>query len=166
MQNTSFIQTYRQPAFLVRHSQLLVQSYQHWTGLPLLECDAANCAQALMDLPFAVASHDLGDDPCFNYANHEALRLFKMAAEDMIGMPSRYSAEPMLREARADFLAEVAAKGFVANYQGIRIAKDGTRFLIEQATVWNVVDAQGDVSKVLGQAVKIKQCQPIIEGMQ
>ncbi|NBO10742.1 MAG: MEKHLA domain-containing protein, partial [Methylophilaceae bacterium] len=37
-----------------------------------------------------------------------------------------------------------------------RIAKDGSRFLIEQATVWNVVDIALP-SDVLGQAVVIKK---------
>ena len=165
MQNDSLIQRYQQPAFLAAHSQLLVQSYQYWTGLPLLAPGDTDLALALMASPFAVASHGLGDDPLFNYANQQALALFKMQPDEMIGMPSRYSAEPMLREARAEFMAEVAAKGFVANYSGVRIAKDGSRFLIEQATVWNVVDVNLDARNVLGQAVIIKSYQLMNEGM-
>ncbi len=60
----------------------------------------------------------------------------------------------MLREARADFLHQVATYGFVDNYSGVRIAKDGSRFLIEQATVWNVIDVQSH--EYYGQAVIIK----------
>jgi hypothetical protein len=73
----------------------------------------------------------------------------------MLGLPSRYSAEAMLREARATFLHQVAMHGFIENYTGIRIAKDGTRFLIEEATVWNLVDVALP-KQVLGQAVIIK----------
>jgi hypothetical protein len=65
-----------------------------------------------------------------------------------------------VREQRASFLAEVTTNGFVENYSGVRIAKDGSRFLIEQATVWNVVDVTKP-ENVLGQAVVIKKWKPI-----
>ncbi|MDH4456241.1 MAG: MEKHLA domain-containing protein [Candidatus Methylopumilus sp.] len=154
MQSHPFLDNYRQAAFLARHSHLLMTSYQHWTGDSLIE-DAKDVIQSLMNTPFAIASHQAGDDPIFNYANHQALALFKMAPEDMLGLPSRFSAEPMLREARAAFLHQVATYGFIENYAGVRIARDGSRFLIEQATVWNVVDVEFSL-KVLGQAVIIK----------
>jgi len=154
MQSNPFLDNYRQAAFLARHSHLLMTSYQHWTGDSLIE-DAKDVIQSLMNTPFAIASHQAGDDPIFNYANHQALALFKMAPEDMLGLPSRFSAEPMLREARAAFLHQVATYGFIENYAGVRIARDGSRFLIEQATVWNVVDVEFSL-KVLGQAVIIK----------
>jgi hypothetical protein len=159
MQANPFLEDYRQAAFLRRHSHLLMTSYQHWTGKSLLSdnrlADTEDAVQALMNEPFAIASHQAGDDPMFNYANHQALALFKMLSEDMLGLPSRYSAEPMLREARAEFLYQVSVHGFIANYSGVRIAKDGSRFLIEQATVWNVVDVALP-KQVLGQAVIIK----------
>jgi PAS domain-containing protein len=154
MQANPFLDHYRQAAFLGRHSHLLITSYQHWTRGPLIE-DGIDEVNALMQAPFAIASHQAGDDPMFNYANHQALALFKMAPEEMLGLPSRYSAEAMLREARADFLYQVSLHGFIENYSGVRIAKDGSRFLIEQATVWNVVDVSLP-KQVLGQAVIIK----------
>jgi hypothetical protein len=60
----------------------------------------------------------------------------------------------MLREARAEFLHQVSTHGYIDNYSGVRIAKDGSRFLIEQATVWNVIDVQSHENH--GQAVIIK----------
>jgi hypothetical protein len=159
MQANSFLENYRQAAFLARHSRLLMASYQHWTGESLLSddklADIEDAVEALMNAPFAIASHQAGDDPMFNYANHQALAIFKMMPEEMLGMPSRYSAEPMLREARADFLYQVSTHGFIENYSGVRIAKDSSRFLIEQAMVWNVVDVTSP-KQVLGQAVIIK----------
>lgn len=154
MQSHPFLDDYHQAAFLARHSHLLMNSYQHWTGDSLIE-DTQDVIQGLMNTPFAIASHQAGDDPIFNYANHQAFALFKMTPEEMLGLPSRYSAEPMLREARAEFLHQVATHGFIENYAGVRIAKDGSRFLIEQATVWNVVDVNSP-TQVLGQAVIIK----------
>ncbi|HSI24923.1 MAG TPA: MEKHLA domain-containing protein [Methylotenera sp.] len=149
--------------FLLQHTQLLMQSYQHWTGKALITNTASTASndvvQGLLTAPFAVASHDMQADPVFNYANHQALALFKMNAEEMLGLPSRYSAEPTLQEGRAEFLEKVAANGFVDDYSGIRIAKDGSRFLIEQVTVWNLIDVHQAQHKqvVLGQAVLIKK---------
>jgi hypothetical protein len=37
-------------------------------------------------------------------------------------------------------LATVARQGFIDDYRGVRIAKSGGRFVIEQATVWNLLD--------------------------
>ena len=159
MQNNPFLTAYHQADFLQRQTQLLLQSCQHWTGQRLIS-DTGDAVQTLMQLPCAVASHQASDDPQFNYANHAALALFKMQDEEFLGLPSRYSAEPMLREARAEFLHQVATHGFIENYSGVRIAKDGSRFLIEQATVWNVVDIALP-SDVLGQAVLIKKSTPI-----
>ena len=159
MQVHPFLDDYRQAAFLARHSYLLMTSYHHWTGEQLIAhdklADSKDAVQSLLDASFAIASHQAGDDPMFNYANHQALSLFKMTPEEMLGLPSRYSAEPMLREARAAFLHQVAMHGFIENYAGVRIAKDGGRFLIEQATVWNVVDVEFPLN-VLGQGVIIK----------
>jgi hypothetical protein len=159
MQAHPFLADYHQASFLVSHTHILMSSYQHWTGESLLSdhqlVDSEDTVEALMNAPFAIASHQAGDDPMFNYANHQALALFKMMPEEMLGLPSRYSAEPMLREARAEFLYQVSTHGFIENYSGIRIAKDGSCFSIEQATVWNVVDVTS-FKQVLGQAVIIK----------
>ncbi|MGZ8136873.1 MAG: MEKHLA domain-containing protein [Methylococcaceae bacterium] len=37
-------------------------------------------------------------------------------------------------------LAEVTDKGYIANYQGVRISGTGKRFLIKNAVVWNLRD--------------------------
>lgn len=156
MKSNPFLEAYHQVGFLQRQTQLLLNSYRYWTGELLIP----ETVQDLMSFSDAVASHIASDDPQFNYANHAALALFKMRDDEFLGLPSRYSAEPMLREQRAAFLAEVTANGFVQNYSGVRIAKDGSRFLIEQATVWNVVDI-AQPENVLGQAVVIKKWKPI-----
>ncbi len=159
MQENPFLAAYHQADFLQQQTQLLLQSYQHWTRVPLIP-PSDSSLQDLMHFPDAVASHIASDDPQFNYANHAALALFKMRDDEFLGLPSRYSAEPLVREQRAAFLAEVTANGFVENYSGVRIAQDGSRFLIEQATVWNVVDVTKP-ENVLGQAVLIKKWKPI-----
>lgn len=58
-------------------------------------------------------------------------------------MPSRLSAEAPLREERAALLERVSRHGFIDDYAGIRISARGTRFRIENAVVWNLIDGAG-----------------------
>lgn len=58
-------------------------------------------------------------------------------------MPSRLSAEAPDRAERDRLLNTVAANGFIADYRGLRIAKSGRRFYIENAIVWDLVDSSG-----------------------
>jgi hypothetical protein len=142
--------------FIDRHSRILADSYRHWTGKPLIE--GVSSPRALFEAPFALLSHGTQADPLFNYANRQALILFRMGWQDIIGLPSRLSAEPMLREAREALLARVAEHGFVDDYSGVRIASDGSRFMIHEATVWNLLDEQG---QAYGQAALIKRHIPL-----
>ena len=141
--------------FLAHQTHILCASYQHWTGLQLIDAaaDSARAVQQLFNAPFAVASHDAQPDPIFNYANNQALQLFSMTWEEIIQVPSRYSAEEMDRAERARLLERVTKYGFVDDYSGVRIARDGTRFTIHNATVWNLLDENGDYC---GQAALIK----------
>lgn len=66
-----------------------------------------------------------------------------MNDNEILGMPSRLTAEAPERSEREKFLKEVTEKGFISNYSGIRISKTGKRFLIKEATVWNLVDETG-----------------------
>lgn len=141
--------------FLARQTRILCTSYQHWTGLQLIDAasDSAKALQQLFDAPFAVASHDAQPDPIFNYANNQALQLFGMTWQEITQLPSRYSAEEMDRVERARLLERVTKYGFVDDYSGMRIAKGGTRFTIHNATVWNLLDENGEYC---GQAVLIR----------
>jgi hypothetical protein len=121
----------------------LCWSYQHWTGLALVEGNMHEAVDILYHAPFAVVSHGVEADPIFNYANDRAMQLFRMSWDEITSLPSRLSAEAMLRSERANFLARVAKNGYVCDYSGIRIASDGKRFEIKNATVWNVVNSQG-----------------------
>lgn len=140
---------------LTHHTRLLCESYQHWTGLRLIEADydTTEAVDELMNAPFAVASHNTQDDPVFNYANNQALKLFGMDRDEMMGLPSRFSAEPLARDERASLLERVTEQGYVDDYSGIRIAKGGLRFIIRNAVVWNLIDEQGDYK---GQAALIR----------
>lgn len=133
------------------HAALLLDSHRRLTGRDLLPPDAsaADAARALYHAPFVVLSHDAGADPRFTYANLTAQRLFAMPWPQIVGLPSRYSAEAPARDERQRLLEQVARHGYIDDYRGVRIADTGARFLIENATVWNLIDAAGGV---VGQA--------------
>jgi hypothetical protein len=80
-----------------------------------------------------------------NYANAAGLSLFELSWTELIGMPSRLTAEIPEQDQRARFLTEVSRAGFIANYRGVRIGKTGRRFAIEGATVWNLLAEDGSL---------------------
>ncbi len=92
---------------------------------------------------FCVLAHDASEDPRFVYANQATLRCFGYSADEFIGLPSRLSAEAPNREERDALLQRVSRDGFATGYRGLRIAKNGTRFWIEDVSVWNLVDTNG-----------------------
>jgi hypothetical protein len=117
---------------------LIASSFERLTGRPLV-ADAAELWRA----PRAVVAHGLEADPVFFYGNRLALELFETPAADFTRLPSRLSAEPLLREERARLLARVAEAGFIEDYSGVRVSATGRRFRIEQAVVWNLLDPAG-----------------------
>ncbi|CAA2102424.1 hypothetical protein MBUL_01678 [Methylobacterium bullatum] len=127
------------PAFHV----LLTGSYRRLVGRPLVPGPGCTAAWLHAEAPFAVLAHDGGEDPRFIYANRMALGIFGYEKDELIGIPSRYSAEAPERAERQRLLDAVARDGFVANYAGIRIRKDGTRFPIRDAIVWQLLDEAG-----------------------
>jgi MEKHLA domain len=66
-----------------------------------------------------------------------------MSWEELTRTPSRLTAEAPNREERARLLDTVTRHGFIADYSGIRISKNGRRFHIRQATVWNLISPTG-----------------------
>jgi len=124
---------------------LITASYLRLTGKSLLEpAPGETLAEALWNAPRVVVAHGTQADPVFFYGNRLALQLFEMSFDEFTRLPSRYSAEPLAREARARLLERVTRQGFVDDYAGVRIAKSGRRFMIENATVWNLLDADGN----------------------
>ena len=129
----------------------IADSYEKYSGVELIARtgDPDTDARALMELDAVVLSHDGGLDPVFVYANQAAARLWRMPVDELVGMQSRLSAAPEHRAARASMLSDAAASRILYGYRGERVASDGTRFVIEDATLWTV-DSYPDVP---GQAV-------------
>ena len=130
-----------------RQAALLLASHRALTGWPLLPVvpgeTPEQLARRLYTAPLVVLAHDSSADPLFTYANLAAQQLFEMRWDEIVGLPSRLSAEAPAREERERLLERVAARGFIDDYSGVRIAKTGRRFRILHATVWNLGDSSG-----------------------
>ncbi len=123
---------------------LLNDSHWRFVGTPLAP-SGSDADWLYNEAPFVVLAHNTEPDPVFIYANRTAQRCFEYAWEEFTSLPSRLSAEAPDRAERQALLDEVARNGFTAGYRGTRIAKSGRRFLIERATVWQLMDADGIV---------------------
>ncbi len=88
-------------------------------------------------------AHDGGIDPVFNYCNLAACTTFGYNNGELIGVPSRMSAEEMDRDERDTLLKRVRENGYVDDYEGMRIRGDGGKFWISKAVVWNV-ESEGE----------------------
>ena len=136
------IPLHRDPAFC----QLLIDSYAQLLGLPLVP-QAMPVAEATEWLyenaPFAVLAHNTDPDPLFIYGNKAAQRRFEYSLDEITQLPSRLSADAPNREDRQQFLARVQRLGYEAGYKGVRVTKSGQRFMIEEATLWQLLDADG-----------------------
>jgi PAS domain-containing protein len=135
--------------------QLLADSYARLLGQPLVQqaMPVADATEWLYErAPFAVLAHNTDADPLFIYGNKAAQRRFGYSWDEITRLPSRLSAEAPNREERQQFLARVQRLGYEAGYKGVRVTKSGQRFMIDEATLWQLLDADG---KLHGQAVVI-----------
>ena len=140
---------------------LVLDSYVHWTGVELLNRTGSRREQAqrLFSAPFVVASHGIEADPILNYGNAQALQLWEMDWQEFVTTPSRVTAEPVNQAERARMLQQAATQGLIRDYRGVRISRTGKRFLVEQATVWNVID---QYQNKVGQAATFSTWTPVL----
>jgi PAS domain S-box-containing protein len=131
---------------------VLTDSYRRRLGTALVP-EGADAAWLYEQASFVVLAHDGGADPRFVYANRAAQACFGYARDELVGLPSRFSAEAPERTERQRLLDAVARDGFTRGYRGLRIAKGGRRFWIEQAVVWQL-DRDGTA---IGQAATFSE---------
>ena len=121
---------------------LLTRSYARLLGEPLAPA-AADAQWLYRDAPFAVLAHGIEADPKFIYANKAAQRCFEYGWDEFLALPTRLSAEAGDRTARQALLDAVARNGFMTGYSGVRVAKSGRRFIIEDGILWELIDDEG-----------------------
>ena len=125
---------------------LLAGSYSRLVGKRLVpfEHDNQNAARWLYEeAPFCVLAHSTDPDPIFIYGNKMAQTCFEYSWDELTSLRSRLSAEEPNREERQRLLDAVKRHGFATGYRGLRIAKSGRRFWIENVTVWQLLDRGG-----------------------
>jgi hypothetical protein len=145
--------------FQAGNASLIISSYQLLTRQSLLPLhEDGSGGLALYDAHFVVLAHDIQPDPVFFYANRKAQQLFEMTWDELVALPSRQSAEPLVREERQRLLEQVARRGYIDDYSGVRVSKTGKRFRIKAATVWNLLDGAG---QVVGQAATFADWIPL-----
>lgn len=126
------------PAFF----DLLTGSYARLVGAPLVP-PGKDASWLYREAPFVVLAHGTDPDPLLIYANKCAQACFEYSWDEFLALPSRLSAEPIDRAERQRLLDQVARTGFLSGYRGIRVAKSGRRFLIEDGVVWELIDRAG-----------------------
>ena len=142
---------------------LIAESFQRLIGRPLVASNGEPLsALSLWNAPRVIVAHGTEADPVFFYGNRWALDAFEMDFAAFTRLPSRFSAEPMNREESAALLARVTRDGYIDDYAGVRISAQGKRFRIEQAVVWNLIDAEGIVR---GQAASFDRWTPLDSGV-
>jgi hypothetical protein len=136
---------------------LLADSYAAAVGEPLLPEGVADSAAAdwLYSAPFGLLAHEESADPLFVYANLTAQERFGYDWDEFVGLPSRLSAGDESREARRVFMDEVRRQGYADGYRGLRVAKSGRQFWIEDVTIWNIPDPTSP-GRLAGQAALIR----------
>lgn len=125
---------------------LLAGSYFRLVGQRLVpsEDDNQKAARWLYEeAPYCVLAHSTDPDPVFIYGNKTAQTCFEYSWDELTSLRSRLSAEEPNREERQRLLDAVQRHGFASGYRGLRIAKSGRRFWIENVTVWQLVDHDG-----------------------
>ncbi len=125
---------------------LLMQTYERYLGKSLapqsLGPDEAS-RWLYEDAPFCLLAHNTAADPRFVYANRSALACFEYTWVELTQIPSRLSAETPNQAERQRLIERVLQDGYATGYRGLRFAKSGRQFWIEDVTMWQLIDAAG-----------------------
>jgi hypothetical protein len=138
----------------VETASRILESHLHAYGQPLIAAGRAGStdptllAQELFAASTLVLAHDDDDagidpGPRLIYANRSSLRLWRRAWGEMIGLPSRLTAEPAEQAGRSRLLATAREREAIRGYTGVRIDSHGRRFVISGARLWTLRDARG-----------------------
>ncbi|WP_275287245.1 MEKHLA domain-containing protein [Halomonas elongata] len=122
----------------------------HLPGEALLPPEFASATRARkrqwidQDAPFGLLAHDRSDDPRFVYANRKALSIFAGSSDELIGLPSRFSAPAEKQAARQVFIDRVRRDGIAFDYSDTRRDLEGRLFEIVSGTLWKWRDEMGE----------------------
>ena len=92
---------------------------------------------------FALLTHRGDPGATLNYGNAFALRLWEYDWNSFVSTPSAATAPEEASESRDAAMKKVALDNFVSGYSGARISRTGRRFLIQDVTIWRLMDDAG-----------------------
>jgi hypothetical protein len=132
---------------IIAWAELLLDSYEQLVGRSLISRPGTDREQSkmLFYAPFVLVSHGTQTNPIFNYGNRTALDLWGLTWQELLETPSRATVqgEEIKIEERQKMLDLVKKQGYISDYNGVRITKNGQLFRIEKAIVWNIIDRDG-----------------------
>jgi hypothetical protein len=132
-----------QAAFIAK----VAASFARVTGKSLIE-EAGLSRQALGQSAwsgdFALLCHRGGAQAMLNYGNEFALRLWECDWDGFTSTPSSATAPEQALETRELLMERVLRDSFVSGYCGERVSRTGRRFVIEDVTVWRLLDESGN----------------------
>ena len=129
------------------HVAKLVETFARATGRDLvteMNLDPARLGQSAWEGNFALLSHRGDAGATMNYANRFGLELWETDWAGLIAMPSEATAPAEDVAERAVMMSQVSRAGFVSGYSGRRVSATGKFFMIENVTIWRLIDINGE----------------------
>ncbi|MES2473406.1 MAG: MEKHLA domain-containing protein [Pseudomonadota bacterium] len=125
--------------------QKVLASHARVTGRPLLPGLGGH---EVWSGNFALLTHRGDPQAMLNYGNKRALDLWECDWNQFIATPSSATAPAEGRAARETMMQQVIQNGFVTGYSGQRISRTGRPFLIQDVTIWRLMEENGEGSGV------------------
>jgi hypothetical protein len=130
------------------HVARLLAAFTRATGRDLaaeMRFDPARLGRSVWEGNFALLSHRGDPYATLNYGNRFALNLWELDWAVFTATPSAATApEGDDGKERGGMMDAVARQGYVSGYSGRRISAMGKLFIIENATIWRLVDDSGE----------------------
>ena len=121
--------------------QAVLASHLRVVGKPLL---VGLSGRDVWSGDFALLTHRGDAQAVLNYGNRFALDLWECDWGQFIATPSSATAPQEGRAARQAMMEQVVRTGFVTGYDGARVSRTGRLFLIQDVTIWRLVDETGE----------------------
>lgn len=93
---------------------------------------------------FALLTHRGDEKARLNYGNLFGQRLWECNWDELTSAPSSATAPSEDHQTRDQLMEKVGRNNFVSGYEGRRISFKGRLFLIQDVTVWRLLDSAGD----------------------
>lgn len=121
--------------------QKILASHLRVVGRPLLEGPSG---RDVWSGDFALLTHRGDPRAMLNYGNMFALGLWECDWQQFTATPSSATAPDDDRASREAMMQQVVRDGFVSGYEGRRVSRNGRPFLIQDVTIWRLLEENGD----------------------